>query len=230
MTRVDLYTAVHKALRAELFQIAVAVARADFSEQHEALRISERLRALLSFLEEHAQHEDEVLLPEIAQFAPQLHAELSADHAQDRALEHELHCTLDRLDTASRVERSYIGKRIHERLGRLIAAHCRHMDIEETQVNALLWEQRSDEQLNELEGRIIEMVSPQRLAQWMVLFARGVSTPELAPMFAGMQAHMSAQDYAEVVAPARADLGEVAWARLELAIAAAAQPAIPVQR
>jgi hypothetical protein len=49
-------------------------------------------------------------------------------------------------------------------------------------------------------------------------------------MFAGMQAHMSAQDYAEVLAPARADLGEVAWARLELAIVAAAQPAIPGQR
>src|SRR5689334_20975733 len=86
MTRVDLYGAVHKGLRVQLFETAALVGRTDFTRAREASEVAERVARLTSFLCEHAEHEDRIVLPVLAEIAPELAADLRADHARVEGL------------------------------------------------------------------------------------------------------------------------------------------------
>jgi len=230
MTRFDLYSSVHKGLRAELFAAAIAVARTDFAELEPGRAAAQRLASILAFLDEHARHEDSILLPQLAELSPALHAAVVADHALGDSLHQEIACLLERLGNSARVERSYLGKRIHEALCRLIAVQCRHMQVEELEVNAVLWAQRSDAQLGELQARIVSSIAPPRLAQWMALLVRACSSPELAAMLRGMRAAMPPEPFAQLVDAIRGELDAQAQAFLESALELSAAAVVPAGR
>lgn len=227
MTRLDLYASVHKALRAELFGAAIDVARTDFAELESGRAAAQRVASVLAFFDEHAHHEDAVLLPQLATLSPSLHASVVADHALGDTLHKELACLLERLGNAARVERGYLGKRIHDTLCRLIAEQCRHMHVEESQVNAVFWERLSDAQLGALQGRIIASIPLPRLAQWMALMLRGCSVPELVAMLRGMREGMPHEVFARLTEATHGELDAEAQAffagALELSTAAELQ-------
>lgn len=221
MTRVDLYGTVHKALRSQLYESAMHVARADCACPEEARAVAVRLRAMLAFLAEHAEHEEAVILPELAKLAPEVHASLTADHARTEALEQEISALLERLDNANRVERTYLGRRIHQRMGVLVSEHTRHMNSEETQANEVLWARCTDAELKALEGRIIASIPGPRIAEWFAIILPAASLPEAGAMVADLCAALPTPVFCELTASARAVLGEAGWARI---LAAAGVP------
>lgn len=211
MQRVDLYTSVHKGLRTLFFQTLLEIARTDFAQADQARRAAGSLRRLLGFLHEHAEHEDEAILPELEQLAPELHAELRAEHARTGGLEGELEGLALRLAEAGPAERESLGARMHERLGLLAAEHLRHMAREEREANRVLWAHRSDAELAVIEGRIVGGIRPERLAEWLALMLPAVSRPERAALLAGMRMEMPAEVFEALTAPARGLLGEHEW-------------------
>lgn len=80
MARIDLYSTVHKGLRAELCQVATLAGRTDFARAEEADAAALAARRLVGHLETHAALEDREVMPELARGAPELHAELESEH------------------------------------------------------------------------------------------------------------------------------------------------------
>jgi hypothetical protein len=223
MARIDLFGTVHKGLRAELFAAVALAARTDFLAVAEAARVAAAVRRLVALLAEHAEHEDAVVLPELAALVPELHAAIAADHGRLEALHGELLGLADRLEAAAAAaERDAVGKRLHDRLGRLAAEHLLHMRREEEEVSRALWAHRSDEALQVLHGRIIGRIPPPRLATWLAVILGAASLPEQARLLASLRASVPDPAFGELTAPARAALGERGWSD---AIGAAGVPA-----
>ncbi|MGC3996746.1 MAG: hemerythrin domain-containing protein [Anaeromyxobacter sp.] len=210
--RFDLYTAVHKGIRAQLFEAATWAGRTDFARAGEAAAAAARVARLLAFLEEHAEKEDAVLMPELQRLAPEVHADLQGEHARVDGLHRELHGLLDRLATAGEAERVALGRRLQERLSRLTAEHLRHMDREEGEATRAFHAHRSDEELGALHGRILASIPPARMADWSAIMIPALSLPERAGMLSGMARKLPAPVFETIVAPARAALGPAAWA------------------
>src|SRR5262245_52471210 len=85
--RVELYRVVHKALRSQLFDLSVELARCDFgnpSEIHVALRA---YRRTVGFLREHHAHEDTFCHTALAERVPRV---VVATQDQHDALEQQL--------------------------------------------------------------------------------------------------------------------------------------------
>ena len=219
MTRTDLYATVHKGIRALLCDTLKRVARTDFAAVDQAAGAAAAVQRLLEFLDEHARHEDEVIMPEIAALSPELHALLAADHAQIDGAHGEIARLLRRLADATAAERGSLGRKLHEQLGGLVADHLRHMQREECAANRMLWAHRSDEQLEALQRHIVATLALPRLAQWLELVLPAVHPRERAGLLQGMRRALPDAAFAEVTAPARAALGEAEWSAAPFASA-----------
>ncbi len=187
MERMDLYTTVHKGLRAAMFEAALEVARTDFRDPAATEQTVAVLRRLSGFLDEHAEHEDRVIMPEIARLDPGLHVELEAEHTRVAGLGRELVLHLDRFACANAEERAALGKRLHLRMGRLVAEHLRHMEREESIANRVLWAHHTDAEIIELHERILAAIPPVRMVEWMEIILPAIDPGERATLEAGME-------------------------------------------
>jgi len=184
MNRLDLFLAVHKGIRAELFETTRLVARTDFSELAEAQIAAACVQRTFGFLEEHAHHEDETIFAALKPYAPVLCAELDNEHSRIDGLMLEIVRLLERLESSAPAERAGLGRRIYALLGTFVAEYLRHMEREEGETNRRLWAHFSDEQLGALQGRIIAAFEPARLAQWMELILPELNATEREQLLA----------------------------------------------
>lgn len=219
MQRTDLYTTIHKAIRAVLFDTSTRVARTAFADPAESAFAVARVRRLLGFLDEHAEHEDAVLMPEIAALAPEVHAALQADHTRVSGMQHEIAALCERFAGANADERHALGQRLQQRLHRLIAAQLAHLEREEVDANRVLQAHRSDAELQALNGRIVASIAPVRLAEWMELLLPELSASERGELLRGMRQNMPPAAFDAVTGPARRTLGGIIDAALAPALA-----------
>jgi hypothetical protein len=98
-------------------------------------------------------------------------------------------------------------------MGRLVAEHLQHLDREETLANRALWAHRTDEQLQEMEGRIVGPIPPERLAEWLEVMLPVMNRAERSELIGGLHAGLPAAAFRAVTTPARLALGAVAWER-----------------
>jgi hypothetical protein len=186
--------------------------RTDFRSEAEASRAAAAAQALVGLLEEHAEHEDAVVLPELASIVPELHAAIATDHGRLDAAHRDVLGLAARLGAAaSGVEREALGRRLQERLARLAAEHLVHMQREEGEVSRALWAHRTDEALAALHGRIVARIPPGRMSTWLAVILAAASLPERAGLLASFRASVPEPLFADVTAPARAALGEAGW-------------------
>ena len=185
MTRFDLFLTVHKGIRAELFETVRLVARTDFSDRAEARAAAARVQRSFAFLEEHAHHEEQVVFAALRRHAAVLCAELDNEHSRIDGLMLEITKLVARLEEAEPLERAGCGRRLYGLLGCFVAEYLRHMEREEGETNKRLWAHFGDEQLLEMQGRIIGSIEPARLGQWMELILPELNAPERAALLAG---------------------------------------------
>ena len=178
MDRLDLFTPLHKGLRAAMFGAVCAVARADFRDESESRAALAAVTDLLAFLAEQAAHADAVLWPEIAAAGPELGASLRSDRARVAGVETKCADLVERIAEASGVARLALARRLHASLALLCAELLVHMDRLETQGNRLLWAHRSDAELRTLESRIVALIAPERLGAWLALIVPSCCAPE----------------------------------------------------
>jgi len=213
MARMELYGTVHKGLRAALFSATARAAGSDFASEAEARAAAAAARDLLGLLDEHAALEDAVIMPELARLAPEIHSALHDDHSRLDGLQRDLTAVAERLEAAGDpAMREALGRRLHDRLGRLAAEHLLHMQREEQEGNRILWAHRSDEELRALHGRVTGSIPPARLARWLAVILPAVSGPERSEMLGGLRAALPPPAFGELTGPARAALGEATWA------------------
>jgi hypothetical protein len=181
-SRFDLFTPVHKGLRAAMFDTGALLGRTDFGAREEALQAARAVERVLSLLDEHAAHEDAVVLPAVEALHPELFVALREDHARLDGLQRELGALAARLSPSEGAERAALGRRLHDRFGLAVAEQLRHMQREEHDVQRLLCAHRTDEELRALHGRILARIPPPRTAEWLGVILPALSIPERAAL------------------------------------------------
>ena len=190
--RIDLYGAVHKGIRSALFQTIGEVGRTDFANDDAAAAVLTAIERTVQFLDDHAEHEDRVVMPEIQRLSPEVYTALEDEHTRTHGLQRELERLVARTREARGEERLSLGRKLHGRLCLLVAEHLRHMDREETEANRVLWAHFTDEQLLGLHGRIVSAIPPPKMAEALSYMLPAMHVTERTAMIAGMQAGAAA--------------------------------------
>lgn len=187
MTRFDLYTHVHKAVRVLLFDALTTVGRTDFSNESEIPALAATVRRTLRLTRSHAEHEDREIHPLLHRLAPELAAELEAGHNRFDGIDQELESCLERIANSPAAVRVSLGRRMHEMLGALVADHLHHMVLEESRASRVLWAHFTDEELMAVQGRVVGSMPAAELNEWVERMLPAGNATERAQLSAALE-------------------------------------------
>jgi hypothetical protein len=209
--RADLYSTVHKALRARLFDLALELGRSDFANPGDVRIVLEAYRRTVAFLREHHQHEETFCEPALAAVEPELVAANARQHAAIDAALAEMDDLAGALETTHGDDRAAVGRLLETRLTRFVSDYLAHMSHEETVLQPAFWAHLTDEEIGAMRGRIQGSMPPGRFAEWLEIMLPAINLDERAGMLGGMKRGAPREVLEVAAAVGERVLGGSAW-------------------
>jgi hypothetical protein len=216
-----MYAGIHKALRNFMSDTQDRLSRADAADSEDLHGALAQVRELLCAMRKHLQHERDFVHPAMHARRPgsaQL-AEGDHDHhdwAIDKLLALCEHCA-----SAIGSARFQHLDHLHLQLSVFIGENLVHMNLEETEHNAVLWACYTDEELHAIHERIIAAIPPEEMQSTMRWMIPALNPAERAGMLAGMRAGMPPPVFASVLELTRSLVSARDMQKLEAALAEA---------
>lgn len=160
MQRYNSFNLIHKALRAMLYDAALALQQTYFPDPAETEICLAKVESTIEQFEQHAHHEDTFVLPAIAVFEPELVAAFEKEHVEDIELG-------DRLKTLLNIFRSLesdegkvnCGSCMNKAFHDFMIFNLAHMGKEELLINQALWKHYTDQELLDLTEKLTASIS-----------------------------------------------------------------------
>ena len=186
MSRVDLFTPIHKAIRAVVYDAGLCLQRADPDDAGRPAL--DRLGHALGLLAEHHEHEERAIFPNVRSFEPEMIAELEAQHQEVHRRIAVTREALAAARAAAAGELAAACTRLDRRYNELTANYLTHLAHEEVTVLPATQEHFDDAQLAAMQGDIVSGMPTDRYCEWLRWMLPALNRRELTGMFAGMKA------------------------------------------
>jgi hypothetical protein len=212
--RFDMYTGIHKALRALMADTLLAVGRMDVDDELELAQVSQRAIELLEFCGSHLRHENEFVHPAIEARAPGASGAIAHDHGHHEEHIARLIVAAGALRGMAPASRPAAALDLYRQLALFVADNFQHMNVEETAHNAVLWARYTDAELVEVHGALLASIPPQEMmftARWLIPF---MNPAERTAVVGDMRAHAPAPAFAALIDVVRPHLSDREWVKL----------------
>jgi hemerythrin HHE cation binding domain-containing protein len=223
--RHDIYRAIHKGLRAALFDVTHRLGLLDADDPEDLRQTLDQAQRLLALLTGHLKHENDFVHAAIEARLPggaQHTAEDHHTHLEDIA---GLDAEIVGLRQAAPGERGAIAHRLYLHFARFAGENLEHMLFEETHNNATLWTLYGDDEIEALHGRLVASIAPAEMMQALGWMARALNPAELAALLAGMRAKAPPEAFGAALGHVRQALSPHRWARLAQSLGLSLTPA-----
>jgi hypothetical protein len=214
--RVDLYGAIHKALRLFMTDTLQRLGRLDTDDGAECAATLGQLDALLEACRAHLDKEERYLHPAIEARRAGAAGRIAAEHTQH------LHA-IAALEAQAAALRALPGAgaaaRLYRQLAGFVAENLVHMEVEESQHNAVLWALYDDAELLAIHQRILASIEPAEMASVLRWMVPALTPAERAGLLGAMQRELPPEAMRGVLAGVRPFLDDGAWTKLARALA-----------
>jgi hemerythrin-like domain-containing protein len=181
MKRHNIFSLVHKGLRAMLYETALQFQRTDFINNEEAELMQDHIKSVIDLLDQHAHSEDQFIFAGVQPYEPAILEALKQEHVKDHALGENLANLLTTLSNAlSDDDKLRIGKLLCQAFIELMIFKLGHMATEEDIINKLLWCNYSDEQLKSITRNMLANIPQVQITQFTKWMMKGLSNNEIA--------------------------------------------------
>ena len=162
--RYNIFNLIHKALRFELYETGNLLQQTDFEIREEAENAIKKLEKILYYFDKHAQHEDQFILPAITRYAKELVDSFENEHVADHALAESIRESIAAWTKAANPgEMIALGRHITLTFNDFIAFNLTHMNKEEDELNAVLWEYYNDAELMQITQALVATIPAEDL-------------------------------------------------------------------
>ncbi len=179
MTRDDLFTTIHKALRKGLFDVIVRAGATDWSDDPDVTDFHAQWMPLLELLRSHSRHEDTHIMPLLNGRGPAVTAAMAEQHDDLDGLLEEL---ADRVESACRAHDPAAGLMVYRDLARYAAGYLAHLHYEETEVMPQIWAGCTDEQIAAARAGLMADITPKERGFTLQLLLPAVDPPTRVQM------------------------------------------------
>ena len=179
MSRFNIFSRVHKALSAMLYDTALTLEQASFTNKDEAEPSLKKLVQLLDVFDKHAENDDNYILPAIIYYEPALVDFFEKIHAQDHDLANQMRKQVSSYRMAlSGTRREQIGMEITRTFTEFMHFNLAQMANEELVLNNVLWKYYSDMELMVINQRTFTAIPAEEASSstWVV---RGLSNADI---------------------------------------------------
>ena len=216
--RFDMYSGIHKALRACMADTLLAVGRMDPADEQELSQVSERVLQLLGMCGGHLSHENEFVHAAIEARAPGASDRIAHEHEEHGQHIARLAEQVALLRGTAPERRHPAALQLYRALALFIADNFQHMHVEETAHNAVLWARYTDAELLALHDALVASIPPQEMmavARWLVPFMNPL---ERFHLLADMRAKAPPAAFEAIVEAVRPHLATQEWTKLARAL------------
>ena len=224
--RFDMYTGIHKALRAMMAEALLAVGRMDCADDLELAQTTERVLQLLDFCAGHLQHENTFVHAAIEARAPGASDAIANEHEEHVQEIARLAASVASLRAAPASGRPAAALRLYRALALFVAGNFLHMDVEESAHNAVLWARYTDAELVEIHDRLIASIPPEEMMnslRWLVPF---MNPTERFMLMADIRAKAPAPAFQAILDAVQPQLTTREWTKLARALDLAPAPGL----
>lgn len=181
MARFNMFNQVHKALRALLYDTSLVLQQTWFGDAEEAELALDKVKMVVDIFDQHAQHEDNYVLPAIQQYEPSLVDTFEMEHIKDHELSERLRGLLAVYQLAQKSQvKMEAGQAIVSAFQEFMIFNLQHMAKEEAVLNKVLWRYYSDEELLAINQKIIATIPADEMAVSSAWMMRGLSNTEIS--------------------------------------------------
>jgi hypothetical protein len=219
--RLDMYSGIHKALRALMSDTLLAVGRMDCDDELEFAQVTQRVVELLDVLRSHLSHENRFVHSAMEAREPGACARIAGEHVEHEAHLAKLGQAVELLRMQPPGARTAAAMALYRELALFVADNFGHMHIEETLHNAVLWARYTDEELAGIHNALVAAIPPQEMMfvlRWMVPFMNPV---ERAALLQDIRWHAPAPVFQAAITTVRPHLTPREWEKLATALAIA---------
>lgn len=217
--RPNLYTMIHKALRAAMSETLSALGRMDPHDDADTTRVLGDVRALLALMRGHLEHENAFIHPALEARRPGASGHTAQDHVQHEAAIATLEALVRRVAAAQAAARAEAQQRLYATLALCVGENLEHMQIEETDNMQALWAAYSDAELIALHDALVAAVPPDEMAQVLRWMVPSVTPFERAALLGGIQSTAPGPVFSQILDRVRPLLTPREWDKLLHAIA-----------
>ena len=210
--RHDPYRFIHKGLRAALCGTLQALGRADPADDVELRAVLDDTDELLALLLEHMRQENHFFHVAIEARQPGGSKAVGDEHGQLRETLGDLQEDVQRLRRTGAEGRSAQLHWLYQRFSAAAAEELAHMQREEEELNALLWQLYSDDELRAIHHQLLAASEPRLLRVligWMLV---ALAPRELAGLLQLLRRLAPADEFAALLEQARQATGAARWA------------------
>lgn len=194
----DLFTPVHKGLRAMLYDLSSRLQTNDFADRDATAKLAIDLEndfaaaqsagCILCAFAFHAEEEEAVVFPSSARVAQSLVSELIQDHHGLTRRETEIGRSMHELvQQPSSEARIAAGIRVNQLVNELIVAYLAHMNREETELVPVMREHFSDGEQAAMRGAIIAKFPREQLFALLGWMLPALNVSELSDLLGSLK-------------------------------------------
>ena len=182
--RYNIYTLIHKGLRASLCQQLVELGRVDDTDTEAVTQQLDACDHLLRFCISHLQHENHfihALLDEKRRIPAQLDVsplQTALDHQQHEQEIKKLQAEIALIKQLPALRRRHVLLDFYSEFSLFVAENFTHMQVEETYNAELLWKFCSDAEIRNIQQRLIASLSPEENLQSLLMMLPNITHTE----------------------------------------------------
>jgi hypothetical protein len=218
MDRHNIYTLIHKGLRAWMCDVLAATGRMDPHDPADVAATLAEVRALLAGCESHLAHEDGFLHPAMEARAPGSAAATALDHAHHLQALRALEAAMRSVQAATGSARAAAATALYRQLALFVAENFEHMHVEETDNHAVLTAHYTEAEVYALEAAIVDSLAPEEKMTVMRWMAPAAAPHERAALLSGLMQQAPRPAFDAVLGLVRPWLSAREWAKLGAAL------------
>lgn len=183
----DLYRDIHKGIRQELFAVTATAGSLDPADRNGRVTLAARVRDVVALLVSHAHHEDDAIQPALEEHAPELAAEIAADHhALDARLRELGEQAGAAADPARREERRAVHE-LYVDFAAFTSTYLAHQDLEERAVMPALEDAIGAEAVAGIHAAIIGSIPPDEMARSLAVMLPAMNVDDRSELLGAMR-------------------------------------------
>jgi len=200
MQRYNEFNLIHKALRAMLYDTALTLQQTYFADSNEAEKVLDKVEDVLFLFEHHAHHEDSFILPAVAKYEPALVDEFEKEHETDLKLSSNLKNLLNIYRNVNfTAEMIAMGSAISKAFVEFMIFNLEHMAKEEMLLNSVMWQHYTDEQLIDINRRLVATIPADEMALASGWMMRGINFADAISWLNAVRSSGSPMIYASLL-------------------------------
>lgn len=213
--RVDLYAAIHKALRLAMSDTLVRTGCFDVRDDAARAEAMAQVHMLCAMCRAHVAKENTYVHPAIEARRPGGSGRIAGEHEEHLVAIDALEAAADAVEAEPT---QAMAHRLYRQLAGFVAENYEHMDVEESVHNTLLWTAYTDAELLALHEHILAGIPPEEMAQVLHWMLPALSHAERLGMLADMRGKAPPPAFAATLKLAQARLPASEWLKLATAL------------